>query len=152
MGANGEDGAREREGASAFEKAQLAADQKAERERIAKEEQTRKNRALLHKSGAESQAMWAKVEAENKVAEAEWAAGKDEREAAQRAPEAEARSRPTQAATSRPSEPRPQHRLGSPAAGVVCIGRTSSGIGVQPGGGGSVRRIIQSRPPVANSA
>src|SRR6266498_4048634 len=40
---------------------------------------------------------------------------------------------------------------GNRAAGAGVIGRTRSGIGVQPGSGGSIRWIIQSLPLVWNS-
>ena len=100
------DGRARREAAEAADKATAAADQKAERDRIAREEQTRKNKEKLVKSGEESDAMWARLDEETRVANAAWAAGREERErAASQQPVVSPVSPPVRRADDRPARP-----------------------------------------------
>ncbi len=110
------DGRRRREAAAAAEKATAAAKEKAEKEQAEKEAKAKRDREKLHRSGQESEAMWARIDEETRVANAAWAAGREEREAAERAQQFEVRPRPMQMAASRPREVRPQQRAAGPAA------------------------------------
>ena len=109
------EGRERQKAAEAAEKARVVAEQKAEKERAAQVERTRKNGELLDKSGRESAAMWASVEAANKVAEAEWAAGRADREAA-------AAMQPVQTRTARTDAGRGALRAPTTIAAMNAVG------------------------------
>ena len=119
------DGRARREAAAAAEKAavvaekaRLAAEEKAAKDKAAKEAKHARDLEKFRRDGQESEERWARINEETRVANASWEAGRDEREAAEREQKVEVRPRPIQMPATRPSEVRPQRRPASPATSV----------------------------------
>ena len=101
-----------------------ASDEKAARVTAAKaaareaenEERAKRSRESIGQFCVEFDARWARIDEETREANAAWEAGREEREAAERAQKAEVRPRPMQVATQRLREVRPQQGRASPAA------------------------------------
>ncbi len=104
--------------AASDEKAGRVAAAKAAARKAENEEKAKRSRESIGQFCTEFDERWARIDEETRVANAAWAAGKEEREAAERAQRAEVRPRPMQVATPRPSEVRPQPRPPSPATSI----------------------------------
>ena len=101
--------------AVAVEKARVAAEEKAAKDKAAKEAKHARDLEKFRRGGLESEEMWARINEETRVANAAWAAGREEREAAELAQKAEVRPSPIHVPATRPSETRPQQRSASAA-------------------------------------
>lgn len=98
------------------EKAVRVAADKAAANKADNEKRAKRSRESIGQFCVEFDERWARINEETRVANAAWAAGKEERETAERAQQAEVRPRPMPVATQRPSEVRPQEGPASPAA------------------------------------
>ncbi len=102
--------------AASDEKAARVAAAKAAARKAENEERAKRSRESIGQFCIEFDARWARIDEETREANAAWEAGREEREAAERAQKAEVRPRPMQVATQRLSEVRPQQGRASPAA------------------------------------
>ncbi len=102
--------------ATSDEKAARVTAAKAAAREAENEERAKRSRESIGQFCVEFDARWARIDEETREANAAWEAGREEREAAERAQKAEVRPRPMQVATQRMSEVRPQQGRASPAA------------------------------------
>ena len=102
--------------AASDEKAARVAAAKAAAREAENEERAKRSRESIGQFCLEFDERWTRINEETRVANEAWAAGKEEREAAELAQKAEGRPRPMQVATRRPSEVRPQQGPAIPAA------------------------------------
>lgn len=111
------EGRQRRVKAASDEKAARVAAAKTAARKAENEEKAKRSRESIGRFCIEFDERWARIDEETREMNAEWAAGKEGREAAaERAQEAEVRPEPMQVATQRPSEVRPLQGPASPAA------------------------------------